>query len=206
MERVSQSTVIRHWLRLEAEERGGEPIDVEALDEAEVLDRLLQTKPGAAAFIWRDAPIIWYRHELSREEFLALHVVSGPQELSWRALSPDNTIRSVGERFAEEAVDTPTDVMGVDVPKIIALRDEMPGAAEGMLVVSTRRGCVPWTIADGNHRAVAKAAYLHGGGTYEPQEAYLGVGANPVVDPLRERVCGGLRRLFRPTSGRVVRP
>lgn len=206
MERVSQPAVIRHWLRLELEDHGTESLDIDGLEDPEVLDQLLQLKPGAAAFIWRDAPVDWFRLDLSRREFLDLHVVAGPEHLAWRSLSPDNTIRSAGKRLARNDTATLADTTGIDVPKILALRDEMPEAAGKPLVLSTRRGCVPRTVADGNHRAVAKALYLLGGGTYEPQAAYLGAGVNPVAAPLRERICGRIRRLIYRSSDPSIQP
>lgn len=213
MERVPQDEAVRHWLRVEREKArtatddgsGTDPADVAELDPAAALDELLRRKPGAAAFVWRDAPVDWYRVELSAETFLGLHVVAGPDGLYWRALSPDDTVRAAAERIrradkAELAAET-----GVDVAKVLALRDAMPGAADRALVLSTRRGCVPWTVADGNYRAVAKALYVLEGGAYAPQPAYLGVGANPVAAPLRERLCGRLRRALSRRSG-PVRP
>lgn len=194
MDPVSQSEVVRHWLRAEAEKSTTDDLDVDALDD-EALNVLLRQKPGAAAFIWRDAPIDWYRVELSRREFAGLHVVEGPEHLYWRALSPDNTIRGAAERIASEDPEPLGEATGVDVSKVLTLRDEMPGVADREFVLSTRQGCSPWTIADGNYRAVAKALYLLEDGEYTPQPAYLGVGANPVVRPLRERVCGLLRRV-----------
>lgn len=193
MERVSQPEVVRHWLRVEREKSAADDVEVDADDADEALDALLRLNPGAAAFIWRDAPIDWYRVELPRGDFLALRVVEGPEHLYWRALSPDNTIRGAAERIASEDPDQLAEATGVDVSKVLTLRDQLPGVADREFVLSTRRGCSPWTIADGNYRAVAKALYLLEDGEYRPQPAYLGVGANPVVRPLRERICGLLR-------------
>lgn len=61
------------------------------------------------------------------------------------------------------------------------------------LVLSTPQGCVPTFVADGNHRAVALALRMQSG-DFTPQQAYLGVGANPVGRPLLERLCGIVRR------------
>lgn len=214
MERVPEDEVVRHWLSVEretaaagpslapgSEAAGGDPADVAGLDGAAALDELLRHKPGAAAFIWRDAPVDWYRVELAAGEFLGLHVVAGPSGLYWRELSPEDTVRGAAERIRRGEADDLAAETGVDVAKVLALRDGMPGAADRALVLSTRRGCVPWTVADGNYRAVAKALYVLGGGDYSPQPAYLGVGANPVSTPLRERVCGRLRRVLSPRSG-----
>lgn len=194
MDRVSQDDVVRHWLRVEREKPTTDPIDVDGLGDDEAVDILLRLNPGAAAFIWRDAPIDWYRVELSRREFRTLHVVEGPEHLYWRALSPDDTIRGAAERIETGDPEQLAAAMGVDITKVLALRDEMPEVADRELVLATRRGCVPWTVADGNYRAVAKALYILDGGEYTPQNAYLGVGANPVTRPLRERACGLLRR------------
>lgn len=205
MQPVSQSTVVRSWLR---QERDGQATgdDTAELDDAGALDRLLRLKPGAAAFVWRDAPVDWFRLELTRDEFLDLHVVPGPEGLGWRALSPDDTIAGAAERIDREDAEPLTQTTGIDVPKILTLRDELPVSADVSLVLSTRRGCVPWSVADGNHRAVATALTLLEGGQYEPQRAYLGVGANPVVGPVRSRLCGVVRRLRHRFPRRPVRP
>lgn len=217
MEHVSQSDVVRHWLRVEQEdpttdlqqEVPTERLDVDGYTDDEALDTLLRLKPGAAAFIWRDEPIDWYHVELSRREFLALHVVDGPEHLYWRALSPDNTIRGAAQRIEAGEPDQLAAATGVDVGKVLTLRDELPAVADQELVLATRQGCRPWTIADGNYRAVAKALALLDDGAYTPQTAYLGVGANPIGAPLRERVCG-LGRHVRSTvtdpSGRLPFP
>lgn len=204
MERVSQPTAVRYWLRQEQADAGS--VDIETLDDDEALDRLLRLKPGAAAFVWRDAPVEWFELTLSRNAFLALHVVSGPEGLAWRALSPDDTVGGAAKRIDREPAESLAEATGIDITKILALRDEFPGTSDDRLVLSTRRGCVPWSVADGNHRAVAKALYLLEGGTYEPQLAYLGVGANPVTAPLRARLCGYVRRLLHRSSRRPVRP
>lgn len=195
VEAVSQTEIIRHWLRVEQEKSTTDPFDVDEVTDDEALDTLLQLNPGAAAFIWRDTPVDWYHVALSRREFLASHVVEGPEHLSWRALSPDNTIQGAAERIETENPEHLAAATGVDVSKVLSLRDEMPAVANRELVLATRQGCTPWTIADGNYRAVAKALYLLDDGVYTPQKAYLGIGSNPVTTPLRERVCGLLRHV-----------
>lgn len=193
MDRVSQAEVVRHWLRIEREKPTVDSFDVDSLGDDEALDTLLDLNPGSAAFIWRDGPIDWYHVELARRTFLNLQVVRGPEHLRWRALSPDDTIQGAAERIDRGDLDELATATGVDIEKTLSLREAMPEAAADEFVLATRQGCVPWTVADGNHRAVAKALSLLDGDPYEPQAAYLGVGGNPVISPLGERVCGLLR-------------
>jgi hypothetical protein len=194
VERVSQSTAVRHWLRTEVEKDDRSP-DVTALSGREALDELLDRKPGAAAFVWRDAPVRWYRLDLTATEFAALEVVEGPPDLGWRALSPDGTVRGAARRIDREDPAGLAAETGVDVSKVLSLAASPPDATDRVLVLATREGCVPWTVADGNHRAVATALSLRTGASYHPQPAYLGVGTNRVVSPLRERLCGVARRV-----------
>ncbi|MDL5362142.1 hypothetical protein [Halalkalicoccus sp. NIPERK01] len=185
--RVPREEVIRAWL---ARERGG---CAGSLSEREAFDALLAENPGAAAFLWRDAPLACYRLLLSRARFDRLHVVEGPAELRWGALSPDGTIRGCARRIDRDDPRELARETGVDVPLIERLARDPPAADP--LVLSTRRGAVPWHVADGNHRAAATALALERGATYEPLPAYLCVGANPVLEPLVQRVRGLARRV-----------
>jgi hypothetical protein len=214
VERVRQTAVVRHWLRLERTKDGPgsvrsddeSPVDdrgslaadtvaVEELSDSAALDELLGRKPGAAAFLWRDAPVEWYRLGLTRAEFDALHVVEGPPDLGWRSLARDGTVRGAARRIDRGDPERLAATTNVDVPAVVSLAEQSSPAADDALVLSTRQGCVPWTVADGNHRAVATALTLRRGASYEPRPAYLGVGANPVVSPLWERLCGVARRV-----------
>lgn len=224
MERVPQTTVVRHWLRLEAAKDRPEsarsddesPVDdpaspaddalsVDELTDREALNELLDRKPGAAAFLWRDAPVEWYRLGLTRAEFDALHVVEGPPDLGWRSLARDGTVRGAAQRIDRGNPERLAATTGVDVPAVVSLAEQLPPATEHALVLSTRQGCVPWTVADGNHRAVATALALRRGASYEPRPAYLGVGANPVAVPLWERLCGVGRRIVSGLTGSLGR-
>ncbi|UPV98878.1 hypothetical protein M0R88_10070 [Halorussus gelatinilyticus] len=192
MHRVSQVEVLREWLRVERSHPDVEWFPIDSLSERAALDELLDRKPGAAAFVWRDAPVTWYETTLDRADFAELRVVEGPTDLRWRDLSPDGTIRGAADRVASEDPEKLSAETGVDVETVLEFVDEMP---DGPLVVSTREGCVPRYVADGNHRAVALALRIRSG-EFSPQRAYLGVGANPVAKPLLERLCGGFRCLF----------
>jgi hypothetical protein len=213
VERVSQSEVVRYWLRVEVEKDGvpsseraasttDDPVSgdeetassVSDLSDRAALDGLLDRKPGAAAFLWRDAPVAWYRLDLTRTEFDALHVVEGPPNLGWRALSPDGTVRGAARRIDRGDPERLAATTGVDVSKVLSLAETHESVGRP-LVLSTRQGCVPWTVADGNHRAVATALALRRGASYGPRSAYLGVGTNPVAVPLWERLCGVARRV-----------
>jgi hypothetical protein len=192
MRRVSQVEVLREWLRVERSHPDVDWFRVDSLSDREALDELLDRKPGAAAFIWRDAPVKWYETTLDREEFADLRLVEGPANLRWRALSPDGTVRGAAHRIARGDPDELAAETNVDVRTVLEFVEEMP---EGPLVVSTREGCVPPFVADGNHRAVAHALRIRSG-EFTPQRAYLGVGRNPVAKPLFERVCGVAERIL----------
>lgn len=191
MHRVSQRTVLQEWLGMERQCSGEEQSSVESLSEREALDELLDRNPGSAAFVWRDAPVEWYALTLDRDSFTRLQVVQGPTNLRWRDLSPDGTVVGAAGRIARGDPDALTAETGVDVEKVLRFRERPPG---GPLVLSTRRGCVPRYVADGNHRAVALALRLRSG-EFSPPRAYLGVGSNPVVRPLLERICGVVREV-----------
>lgn len=183
--RVPREAVVRAWL---AREQGGSEPPATA---AGAFDALLSENPGAAAFLWRDAPHTCYRLSLSRARFDRLHVVEGPPELGWGALSPDGTVESCARRIDRGDPDRLARTTGVDVPLIERLSEGI--GPPDPLVLSTRRGAVPWHVADGNHRAVATALSLRRGASYEPIPAYLCVGANPAFGPLLQRVRGRFR-------------
>lgn len=194
MRRVPQDEVLREWLRVERSKPDADWFPIDSLSEREALDELLDRKPGAAAFVWRDAPVRWYETTLDREQVEGLRVVEGPPNLRWRALSPDGTVRGAADRIARGDPDALAAETGVDVETVVDFVDEMP---EGPLVVSTREGCVPRYLADGNHRAVALALRVRSeAGEFSPPRAYLGVGANRVLRPLAQRVCGAVRSLL----------
>ena len=194
MRRVPQDEVLREWLRVERSKPDADWFPIDSLSEREALDELLDRKPGAAAFVWRDAPVRWYETALDREQVEGLQVVEGPPNLRWRALSPDGTVRGAADRIARGDPDALAAETGVDVETVVDFVDEMP---EGPLVVSTREGCVPRYLADGNHRAVALALRVRSeAGEFSPPRAYLGVGANRVLRPLAQRVCGAVRSLL----------
>ncbi|ADJ16386.1 hypothetical protein [Halalkalicoccus jeotgali] len=185
VERVPREAVIRAWLARERESSGECGTD---RSDREAFEALLESNPGAAAFLWRDAPHACYRLVLSRARFDRLHVVEGPAELRWGALSPDGTIRGCARRIDREDTRELARETGVDVPLIERLAEDPPTTEP--LVLSTRRGAVPWHVADGNHRATAIALALWRGVAYEPVSAYLCVGANPVLEPFVQRLRG----------------
>ncbi|WP_458187236.1 hypothetical protein [Haladaptatus sp. NG-WS-4] len=191
MTRVSQQTVLEHWLELECRKATTPSFDVESLSERETLDRLLRLKPGAAAFVWREAPIEWRRVTLSRRAFERLRVVAGPDGLHWRALSPDGTILGAARRIRDGDPDELTAETGVDVDRVLSLRESRP---DEPLVLVDRWNCHPPQVADGNYRATARAVKLLETDEYEPACAYLAVCPEPVIEPLRRRTCEFLRR------------
>ena len=190
--RVTQSAALREWLRTERRRLGAGSTPVESLSERELLDELLDRNPGAAAFVWRDAPVAWYETTLDRGAFADLRLVEGPANLGWRNLSPDGSVLGAAGRIASGDPDRLAAETGVNVRKVLRFREDPP---DGPLILSTRRGCVPRFVADGNHRAVALVLRMQSG-DFSPRRAYLGVGANPVLRPALERLCGVVRGLF----------
>ncbi len=184
--------MIDHWL---AHEPLADGIDPTALDDAAALDSLLRAKPGAAAFLWREAPIDWYRVRPTPGQLGRLRVGEGPPDMLWRALSPDGTVDGAARRVTAGDPDRLTERTGVDVRRVLRLAAEIErrtetematkieggnGVRNGLpaLVCFARR---PWArpfVADGNHRAVAAAVALRGGASVRPPGAYLGVGRN----------------------------
>lgn len=235
--RVRQSTVVRHWLRTECEaaaagrsvgpvvEPGADdalpdPEAVPSLSDREALDALLTAKPGAARFLAVEGPVAWYRTAVGGDRFGRLRLVECPDGTLWRVLAPDRSPVTAARTILRGDPDALAAESGVDVPQILDVRDSLdagrrPAAA---LVVRTRRGRAPWTVVDGNHRAVARATALVGGrltesdvvggaadrdgSAFAPQPVYVGVRPNPVVRPLRERLGGVVRRLL----GRGLEP
>jgi hypothetical protein len=189
---VTQVEVLREWLKTERTHPDAEWFPIETLSEREALDELLDRKPGAAAFVWRDAPVEWYALTLDRATFERLRLVEGPDGLGWRTLSPDGRVLDAARRVERGDPENLTDETGVDVDLIRRFRKD---PLDRPLVLSTRRGCVPRYVADGNHRAVALALELLSG-DFRPQRAYLGIGANPAGRPLLQRLCGVVRDLL----------
>jgi hypothetical protein len=198
MEQVPQRQIVQYWLEREVEKAPGERVDPSALSTERAVDALLRYKPGAADVVWRDQPIRWYRLDLPRARFEKLRLIGGPPGLLWHALSPEGTVLGAARRILDEPAEELEAETGVDVGAIDGYRERIAAGEDvGSLIVATRTGCVPWYVADGNHRATARACHLLDTGAYEPQPAYLAVGANPVLRPLYERVCGVLRRARR---------
>jgi len=192
MTRVSQATVLRHWVELEQRKPSVPNRDLEPLSERELLDRLLRLKPGVASFIWREKPISWRRLTLSRESFERLRVVDGPDGLLWHALSPDGTILGAARAVAAGDPETLTAESGVDVSRILSFRETPTNEP---LVTVNRRNCLPPRVVDGNHRATARALRLVETGSYDPVSVYLARCERPLVPLVRERACAVLRRL-----------
>jgi len=191
MQRVRQAAVVRAWLRREAANPSTAfDDDIASMTDRERLVALLDLKPGASRFVVTAPSLRWYRLALDEPALRRLRLIACPEQTLWRSLSPDGTVGGAADRIARIDPDRLTAESGVDVNYITSLAEET-GAAEP-LVAHTRRGHAPWTIADGNHRAVARA--LLSTGPFEPQPTYLAVEPNSVVRPLRERLLGLLRR------------
>jgi hypothetical protein len=228
-ERVTERVVIDQWLAAEArkrtvavpgigtldahDDRSRNTLDdqqantldkrgIDALNDDDALDALLRRKPGAAAFLWRARPVEWSRIALRRGEFERLRFVDGPDGLGWRALAPSGNVVDGARRIAADGrpvLDAGTEV---DVERVRSMAETLAaGGRLAPLVLTKRRGSGPPTVADGNHRATAIALHLVQIGEYRPQRAYLGIGVNPVLKPLWQRVRGALDR-FRSDDAR----
>ncbi|WP_224447470.1 hypothetical protein [Haloprofundus salilacus] len=214
MRRVSQREVLDHWLACEGVAPSDRSEELRHPRDSDALDRLLRLNPGAAAFLWRDAPIRWYHTVLSPEQLSRLRVVEGPEGMLWSALSPDGTVGGAARRVVAEGAPRLGDETGVDVVRIRRLAAQIAAAVEGenglegstvdekiddetaaARTESTLDGfpdlvCVrrrPWQrpfVADGNHRAVA-AAVAGARGAAPRVGAYLGVGRNRPVEDVR---------------------
>ncbi|MFD1565144.1 hypothetical protein ACFR99_16530 [Haloarchaeobius amylolyticus] len=193
---VPEERVLRAWLAHEIEHDAA-AVDSEAVstNTAAMLDALLSAKPGAAAFVWREQPVRWYRLVLEWDQFVDLRPVDGPDDLLWRAVSTDGTLFGVAERITEAGFGLLEDT-GIDAGAVRSYRDDLAAGAQfDPLIVRTRRGATPWFVADGNHRATAAALYALETGQYEPVPAYVAVTANPVLEPILVRIRGLLQRL-----------
>ena len=191
MTRVSQRTVLEKWLELEGRKSNTPSVDLESLTERELLDQLLRVKPSVASFIWREKPISWHRLTLSRGSFESLRVVDGPDDMLWKALSPDETILGGARRILDDDADELARKTGVDIDRIRSFREN---PSDEPLVLVNRRNCLPPRVADGNHRATARALSLLETGNYDPVRVYLARCSPPVVSPLLRRACTVARR------------
>ncbi|WP_155120539.1 hypothetical protein [Haloprofundus marisrubri] len=199
MRRVAQREVLEHWLTCEGlGSNGGSTRSRSNADET--LDRLLRAKPGAAAFLWQDAPIRWYHTRLSTDRLASLRVIEGPENMLWNALSSDGTVGGAATRIVDGDASTLREETGVDVARIEQLAERVattPATLPDLVCVRRR----PWEqafVADGNHRAVATVVAARRAGTFDGREdaaarrdatprvgTYLGVGANRPSTDLR---------------------
>jgi hypothetical protein len=199
MERVRRETVVDHWLAREglAEDGattgdGGQP----RTDEAGPLAALLDAKPGAANFLVAGPERDWYRRSVPVADLADWRLVETAPDALWGALSPDGTVGGAARRVADGDAAALAAETGVDVERLRAMARSFGPDAAPALVARTRRGRAPTTVADGNHRAVARVLAAREAGTDPaPQPVYVGVAPNPVVRPVRERLAGLLDRL-----------
>ncbi|WP_423745981.1 hypothetical protein V5735_08545 (plasmid) [Haladaptatus sp. SPP-AMP-3] len=170
-ERVTQIEVVRTWLENERVKPG---VDVEFdPDEPEwaLVAKLLDSCAFEASFLWR-YPIAWYRFDLDESRFRRLRVIDGPENESWRRLSPDGSVLGAARRIlADELTGTYDDV---DVTRVRQIAAALPAPSRRLVLFKRDHGERP-TIADGNHYATARAIRLLQTGEYTPQWAYLGV-------------------------------
>lgn len=190
--RVPEQRIIDHWLACEG-------YDPASMCESERFDALLAAKPGAAAFLWRERPVDWYRTRIDWASFRRLRPIRGPERLQWRRLSTDGTIVGVAERL--RAGGEPND--GVSQQTIDRYRDQIAcGESVPPLIVRTVRGAAPWHVVDGNHRATALACHTLETGTYEPQSAYVGITGRSAFRSALDRLRGFIQRLRGDPIGR----
>lgn len=174
MQPVSLPDVARNWLRREERKpyRGGRAVEPD--HDWAVVGDLFCRCPFQAAFVRRYG-VSWYRTELGREAFDRLRVIDGPPDESWRALSPDGTVRGAAERIRVEDLRGWFEDVDVDYVRRRAagFGSETDEESE-RLTVFRPPGATPY-VADGNHYATAKALYLLDGGAFAEQPVYLGV-------------------------------
>jgi len=176
---VDQATVVRHWLRREsdaaasgraagpavdagANEAVPDPDAIGALSDREALDALLRAKPGAANVLARGESVEWYRTAVDGDGFRALRLIESPPGMLWRSLAPDRSPTTAARTILRRDPQTLACEAGVDVDRVLAIRDALDarGGPAPALIALTRRGRAPWTVVDGNHRAVARAIEL----------------------------------------------
>jgi len=211
---VGQSAVVRHWLRAELAGPGSgatpgpsrrrvSPSALADLSDREALDALLNRKPGAAGFLAAAGSVAWHETTVAPDRLGDLRLIDAPTGLGWRSLAPDLSPVTAAGRILDADRDILAAAVDVDVDHVRRIREGLGGSAAPPLVIRTRRGRAPWVVADGNHRAVARAirvleAERAGEPVAElaPQPVYVGERPNPVVRPLVERLRGGLARLL----------
>ena len=190
--RVPEQRVIDHWLACEG-------YDPTAMCESERFNALLDAKPGAAAFLWREQPVDWHRTQIDWTSFRRLRPIRGPERLQWRQLSTDGTIVGVAKRL--RAGGEPSD--GVSQGAINWYRNQIArGDPIPPLIVRTARGAAPWHVVDGNHRAAALACHTLETGSYEPQSAYVGIAGSSALRSVLDRLRGFFQRLRGDPIGR----
>ncbi|NEU57628.1 hypothetical protein [Halorussus sp. MSC15.2] len=177
-EPVSESEVMRYWLREELDEEDGGP-DPDALDTDPALrEELFERKPIAER-VFAPERADWYHADLSEEALRDLRVVVGPHDEGWRALTDDNRIESIARRIYESedaaALDEETPK---DLREVVELADSIDAEGPQSRLIVVAESDDPPYVADGNHRAVAHVLHLLRGGDFEGQEAYLGVREN----------------------------
>ncbi len=177
---ISREEMLRHWLSKEVSEND-DSLDVESIDDEEtLLSELIDRKPIAEA-IFRDSDLQWYHLDLEEHELERLHTVKGESGEDWRAITDENTIKSIAQCIHE------TDDLGqLDTPKdlgqVVDFASDFPDDIEmEELIVVSEADERPY-LADGNHRAVAIALHIRHGGAYPEQEAYVGVSEDELAD------------------------
>ncbi|PSQ45115.1 hypothetical protein BRD15_12545 [Halobacteriales archaeon SW_6_65_15] len=181
LESVSETQVIRYWLREELDEADDGPLDADAVESQPGLrEELLERKPIASRTFGAE-PSDWYHVDLSEEELRDLRVVVGPHDEDWRALAEDNRVGAIAERIYEVETDETTNVAELDaetpkdVSEVVELADAIDPEGPVSRLVVAKEGDDPAYVVDGNHRAVAHVLYLLRGGEFTGQEAYLGI-------------------------------
>lgn len=168
---VDRTDVERHWLEMEVDD----DVDVSSLDDEEVREALFDRKPVAAE-VFEERSLTWYRLSLETDDFRELRPVQGPPNQGWRALCPNDRLRTVAERIedAEEIDDLQRDTPK-DVEQIVSIADDLPGTAPMDPFILVKDDEEPPFVADGNHRAVAFLLHHLREDGCPDQEAYVGV-------------------------------
>ncbi len=193
VEDIDEATAVRHWLRVERDDAETD----DGLTDEEVLQSLMHNMPGPSAYIWQYRPADWYRITLTGDEFRQLRPVPCPDNHTWDALCDGGTIMDGARRIREESESYLKEETKVNVEKIRGYQQQLWNTVHlPPLVIGKRKGCHKPRVLDGNHRATAIALHLLENEEYIPIEAYIGIGANPVREPVRQRICFTVRRLL----------
>ncbi len=173
-EPVSREEPLGHWLSKELE---GDETSVEDLGSADELVEQLVVRKPIAHTVFNENDLDWFFVDLRAEELSELHVVKGPENEDWRAVTDDGTLESVARRIHEaDDVARLHEESPKDLVEVVELADEPPEERDTspFVVVQEEDADAPY-VADGNHRAAALLLRIIRDDERPRQAAYVGV-------------------------------